>query len=780
MATIPQPTTISVNPNYAAHQIAKAFTTSTTHADPTTRARAEHKIQTWHNILANIFSNQTQYGSRTPFKNVPAWVTLEVAAGGFATGRFMAAGELLEHEIALLKQLNITDTDEPRLVLNRYFLTEQGLAQLQEYLTTGCYEVTVPEEGALLVVAWLMLKGYSAEARILLAELAPFFARLRFYPKPLAAPKVVGSTVYLQTVGEVIGHLQQVRASERVLAQHEALKVWLPYYDRLVALIVETIGDDYPYQYFPLDWQQRAKNLLKEYEVLKKQYTRCSKHLAGSGHYQAQLREILNLYINYPRKITGYHITRTRTIINSYMAKRGKPLSEQHQQNRQEQLLSIRHPTNDILAKIVIERLANQLKDRGLETIEPFVLPITEAESLSTQVPVGFVIPNSIISKVNYARMDTAENLIDQGLITSAETLARVLPQITSGLQAAGISDTTLRPLYAALYQAFRKRRSLLLFNLESQVKFSELLWVSTLAPFRSNSLSTQELAKQTLEEVTTLTLKAFPYTIIPNKLLQELRALVGTAKLQIPLVDELAADIFMGQFTEKFSHAVKIASSLLEGSLYARYYGIDYEYITAELDKPIVKVNTFKKKGKKYKEAITVTTTDFDTYKLANICSERAGVPLNSWSVANNGMILEQEQILTTQNLAVLWVGLELDNVLKPHLTPLAQNCFIWIMKELKIQRPNWHSKLITIKNVAYAWRQMVFFMSVMPFKEQGNFIEWMKDYFTQQPVNLQSKFQPAITGLESVVQGDEVLKGKGLVLLGWTSTKHWLLSRD
>jgi len=59
-------------------------------------------------------------------------------------------------------------------------------------------------------------------------------------------------------------------------------------------------------------------------------------------------------------------------------------------------------------------------------------------------------------------------------LITSGETLARILPQMTSGLRAAGISDRHYGSL-CGIYRAFRRRRSLLLLNLEKQIQIEEL-----------------------------------------------------------------------------------------------------------------------------------------------------------------------------------------------------------------------------------------------------------------------------------------------------------------
>jgi len=51
-----------------------------------------------------------------------------------------------------------------------------------------------------------------------------------------------------------------------------------------------------------------------------------------------------------------------------------------------------------------------------------------------------------------------------------------------------------------------------------------------------------------------------------------------------------------------------------------------------------------------------------------------------NRWSVARNGKIIEQEQILTTHNLAVLFDALGLVRTLGPEAENLARRCFEWI----------------------------------------------------------------------------------------------------
>lgn len=76
-------------------------------------------------------------GSRVAVAEVPAWATLEVAKGGFATGRLLAEGALQPHEQALLSRLQRDDTGSARAVLNAWYLGEEGLAELRRMLQTS-------------------------------------------------------------------------------------------------------------------------------------------------------------------------------------------------------------------------------------------------------------------------------------------------------------------------------------------------------------------------------------------------------------------------------------------------------------------------------------------------------------------------------------------------------------------------------------------------------------------------------------------------------------------
>lgn len=96
-------------------------------------------------------------------------------------------------------------------------------------------------------------------------------------------------------------------------------------------------------------------------------------------------------------------------------------------------------------------------------------------------------------------------------------------------------------------------------------------------------------------------------------------------------------------------------------------------------------------------------------------------------------GMIIEQQQILTTHNLASLWQVVPL-STLQTELITLAKSCFTWILKQHILQTKQWQALsswklyLINEKLMAYAWRQMIFYLSLVPVPDLKNFWRGLK----------------------------------------------------
>ncbi len=82
----------SASSGYALGRLRRAMGTALSHSDPEVRRRAEQKALAWEAVLSGMASGTVEVGSRTPVAGTPAWVTLEVVQGGFATGRYIAEG----------------------------------------------------------------------------------------------------------------------------------------------------------------------------------------------------------------------------------------------------------------------------------------------------------------------------------------------------------------------------------------------------------------------------------------------------------------------------------------------------------------------------------------------------------------------------------------------------------------------------------------------------------------------------------------------------------------
>jgi hypothetical protein len=777
---------VSVNPGYAHWQLAKALTTSDQHADAETRERARQKVAKWVKVLEGLIDGSIAAGSRTPVSGVPAWATLEVVTGGFATGALLAAGPIQDHEQKLLAELSSPRNGSERQALNRYFLTDEGVSQLQALLESGCYEIDVPEEGALLVVAWLLDHDEADAARNLLEEIGSFFSQLRFYPRTVEQPRRFGSRVFVQDVAGTLNVLGAIQPNSQILAQKEAIEVWTPLFDRTVGLFLETLDGEpprlasgkpaghadaevtggWPCQVYPEGWAKRSTQLLDEYAAIRRVHQRCGKPERKKENFY-QLRHFLSRCARAPNSLTQQEVARVRLLLAQCITRRGLPNSTECTGLRQRQSQQAGGPTFHEISRVVAARLASYPRDSGVDDVEPAVRPITAEEVTLHKLSSTAEIPESIKRKVERCLTETADELIRRGIITSGETLARVLPQVTSGLRAAGIIDPELLQLYSAIYRAFRRRRSLLLLNLESQVKIEELPWVAAIDQFRQRDLAASDLARGTLQEITALTLISFPQAILPNKLLQELRDLAKQARLDLPLVDELAADIFMGQFVGKFVASAKRAGDLLAGSLYATYYDINYDAIQQLPDERAARKPSW------FSRSSGQTDDPF-----AAMCRARAGATTTGWDVAVNGMIIEQQQILTTQNLAVLLSGLGLVPELRGHFVDLARRCFEWICLRQQKNPPKWHALLIMLKNTAYAWRQMVVYLSLVPTSEVEQFFAWADWHLSEQPAEFQSRFRPAIEGLRRAAAGQSPEEGTiARRFLGWTKERHWLL---
>jgi hypothetical protein len=142
----------------------------------------------------------------------------------------------------------------------------------------------------------------------------------------------------------------------------------------------------------------------------------------------------------------------------------------------------------------------------------------------------------------------------------------------------------------------------------------------------------------------------------------------------------------------------------------------------------------------------------------------------------------MSKRQFITTQNLATLFARLGLAEALRPHLAEMARRCFAWICRRQQVKESDWHARLIMVKNTAYAWRQMLFYLSFITADELIGFIAWAKSHLSIQRAEFQVRFRPAFNGLLAAAEGKTPHRaagnqGDGRQFLGWSKSRHWLL---
>ena len=366
----------------------------------------------------------------------------------------------------------------------------------------------------------------------------------------------------------------------------------------------------------------------------------------------------------------------------------------------QSAVFAARNVTNPVFVSTLDERLDGYTQDRGL--VDPEVV-LGDVDVCGAAVPV----PDILKQRVWRALEGPLGDLTARGLITSCEMLASLVPGLAAEAASIGFTDPVLRRLMYALRVAFRARRSLLLLNLQHQVTIDELPWVAAIQR-RSYAYAIQgdaakSCARDTLAVVIKEALCNFPQTVIPNVLLKscyDLAVAAGVGPTLLPIVDELAADIFMGRFSQKFLAAARCANGTFdERNLYVCYYGLQDAY-----------------------ERLANEDATLDTF--GELCHDLAGVARSYWgsTVAANGKVIEQQQLLTTQNLAV-FVALDAQLGLELRLdwASLATKTWTWIVTALSSVPAEHLPRLRLRKDVAYAWRQLVYYTSRLPLAEQS-----------------------------------------------------------
>lgn len=702
---------------YAEGQLARSWRNLLKQPPGPKREAAEKKTKSWIQAIAGMLAGVIKVGSRRPVHNYPEWVTLEVLHGGFSSGGALAGGQDQPYERRLMKRFGCCK----RETLNLHFLSEDGQQLLRQSLVSGAYRLRVPEEGAHLALVALLDAGREQEAAQVLAELLPFFPELRFYPELLeeAPSPIPPGTAHRYSAEALRQRLSSYRLPLEMRRMKESLREWRPFYEELLELTRETYLEGWPFQVIPEGWVQRAKKTIETLE--ERLASDCACHFPQRS--DSNLRQMLTIVkqaCTGSDKLSGRQVGLARVIVGD-SEKRWGPLGSAERQavlsSRNE---AFRGAPPEEVVPVLLERLAQCCDTQGLSDPESFLQPVKDQP-----------VPDVLAEKVRDALQATPQALLERRLVGSAEVLGGLIPQLSSRVVRRGCPDPTVGLLLERLYKAFRDRRSLLLLNLESQVSFQELPWVSAL-PQEPETSAQESLALAA--EMVGLAWRFFPQTALPNTFVRELNTLLNRGNTEGRLLEELAADIFVGNFSPKFLAATKRTAELAEGTLYARYYQLPELALVEQLET-----------GK----------------ELLKLCRERARERLVGGNrVVQNGILLEEQQILNGANLFALKAALEPDF----SAFESARKVLQWTKQELEMDCPGYYSRLLRHKRVAYGWRQLLFFLSNCPSQE----VEQLLVDFDHEPL------QDMVAELLACLQGSPPHSG----LRGWVAGDHLLLA--
>lgn len=814
-----------INPGYAASQLARALLTFEDETQtPDIRQRAADRLAAWTSVLDGMADGSLRIGSRTPVADLPVWVTPQVLRGGFATGKAMADAPWGDDETARAQALGLPQS---RAALLASWLTDDGLAELTALLDAGTYRVDLPEDATLLVVAWLARAGATDAAWALLDTLAPLADRLRFTPRVAPAQPDRGDVVARRTAAQVSESLAQVRANQAVETQREVLSVWLPLTDDFLALWWDTRVDGALGRRWTDEHTQIARGLVARYDEALATSS-CRKYRDPKENLPvlvAATRHVLDGSLNGSGELVWswtddgrLPVLQAANVVDAMVAKRGAPGSERLATLRHVQATVAQAPGRAHLAQVARDRLAGLPDDQGVDDVTTVLGPVTGIESDQARaradrfdVPAGAPMPPVVVRKVRLATAAPVEDLVAQGVVPSAEVLAELVPDLTAQQVGASYDDPALGRLMAQTYRAFRRRRSLLLLNLAHQIQFDELPWVAAVAD-RTAGRPDDPVAVG--RRLAALAVDAFPATILPNPMISELSTLLGG--LDLPLTEELAADIFMGAFSAKFPRAAREAATWLSGSLYERYYDLPLAEILepdeTEVPDLLVTVNTADKTTLRTQlhvgaviagrivtarpfvsvddlvqvrgigqATLTRMRHDLDmsnrgrtVQRFADLCAR--DVPAGSrWSVARNGMVVERQQQLTTHNLAVL-LGPGGVVPTRPW-TDLAAEALATTVRLLVLAQSQ-DRPLATVKDAAYALRQALVFLS----RTDAQSVTAVLDSTATRPGADRWPVTEVLAGICHVAAGgsfatDGTCPG-GHRLVGWTVGPHWALS--
>ncbi|MET9468839.1 hypothetical protein ABZY44_29415 [Streptomyces sp. NPDC006544] len=599
-----------------------------------------------------------------------------------------------------------------RRALFAHGLTGPGLAALWSLLESGRYELHAPQEAALLCVAWLLRSGDLDDAAELAVLLDPFADLQPFTPRPGAtrhpgghaaadtcAADAADSTETAdsgikRSAREAARLLARQRQNPAVAAQREALTVWRPFEDELLAYWLRAHARA---AHAP---RAEAAALLERYEALAAAHPLTGRHLDPKSNAAILRRALAERAAGreLPLPLAGL----LRHAVTSMVAKRGRPGSPAHTRLRQEQVRQaavLRGPFAPVLDPVWVPHPAGPADATGPDTATP------RADVLVA------------LAAAEEARAPWEAGLSGVRLPHSAgAALARAYhPQVT---------DPVLRILLAKLYQGGARYCA----HLWDFAGLAELPWIRAVAGPPSPDPEALGIALRQLATVTTEA-SCGSVTDPSLPLVRGLSALAHEAGIPASFAAEPFADRDTGVVSEDVLPAVRVAADLLRGTPYERYHGIDYAAVRALADAD-------------------------DRRGFAVLCVVRAGRTqpgsrftrhVNSLELAAVPAVIEQVRILTAFNMPALvhQIGV----VPGPDGAALARSAFTAARR-----------RAATPARTARAFRHLLFHLSFCAPDQQASVLDWIDSETARLPRGTAGRLAPLVARLRTAMAGGAV----------------------
>ncbi|CAB1114940.1 unnamed protein product [Ectocarpus sp. CCAP 1310/34] len=418
-----------------------------------------------------------------------AWITPDIASGGFSTGKYLAGGPTKPHEVAFIEKHAICAGSDfncylrakhgamLRRATKRWCLTTSaGRTWFLDLSRSELDRVPTVEEGCFMAIVILEEAGISAEH--LVEEVSPWFHLLRFFPELVETTAADGSISSIRSVGDLLStfstllHRFEGKMVFDRLRRTAAENIYIPTYKAVVE----------DARRFCVLWSARVNTAaaaaapeddpccLAPSAALCLATMRANLILFG---FEKKLRrsslsklfdalEVVVLHGEKTRQTFVEHIQRHADAASARLARRGSnstPPTADMPPRRQAFLHQLRG--------LVQELRQNESPSNGLS--------MDRVADMSNQFPLFSV-------EIRRVKLGPLGELAEAGLVSSSEMLALQAEGLAVKHRATHFAPEPARTLAPHGLTAFMKRRSRLLLALATQVRVSEIPWFGALA----------------------------------------------------------------------------------------------------------------------------------------------------------------------------------------------------------------------------------------------------------------------------------------------------------